>query len=267
MTEAERKANEAAGENSAGTVATLSPAQNLAGKAALPANDPGAAVEEAATPKRKVRIYSMPDEAYPEGTTVIQDDFNDGNPFNEEDWRVVLNAWVGFILRLVLVLAAGFSVVQYLQQREEARVSETLKLVDLWEQDQYQAAQQALRLRLAALNEKYADEFPASGSDAEKAFYFRKIGQEAMTSEGGTMPLPEFDEQFGRVVYFLNRVSFCVAENICSSDVSDAYFADYAVSFWRYFAGYAAQQRRDGVGNYAKAIEQYVKDVEARTAE
>lgn len=240
-------------------------------KSAEPANDagPGGLEEEAepVTPKRKVRIYSMPDEAYPDGTTVIQDDFNDGNPFNESDWRVLLNAWVGFALRVVLVLAAGFSAFQYLAQREEARVSETLKLVDLWEQDQYQAAQQALRTRLADLNKLYAKDYPANGSDAEKAFYFRKLGEAAMTTEGGTLPLPEFEQHFGRLIYFLNRVSFCVAENLCSDTVSDAYFADYAVSFWRYFSGYAARQRKAGNANFAKAIEDYVKSVEAEAAQ
>lgn len=260
--EAERIATDspAAGER-AGTIAKLPSA-----KAAEPANDAGPEEAEAA-PRKKVRIYSLPDEAYPDGTTVIQDDFNDGNPFNESDWRVLLNAWVGFLLRVVLVFAAGFSVFQYLAQREETRVSETLKLVDLWEQDQYQGAQQALRNRLAELNKNYADEFPANGTDAEKAFYFRRIGDVAMTADGGSMPLPEFEEHFGRLVYFLNRVAFCVGENICSEKVSDAYFADYAVSFWRYFSGYAAKQRKGGNPNFARAIEDYVKDVEAKTAQ
>jgi hypothetical protein len=257
--EAERKAtDEPAPDERAATIAKLPSA-----KATEPANDAGPDEAEAA-PRRKVRIYSMPDEAYPDGTTVITDDFNDGNPFNENDWRVLLNAWVGFLLRVVLVLAALFSVFQYLAQREETRVSETLKLVDLWEQGQYQEAQQALRVRLADLNKLYADEFPANGSDAEKAFYFRRIGDVAMTAEGGTMALPEFEEHFGRIVYFLNRIAFCVAENICSEKISDAYFADYAVSFWRYFSGYAAKQRKGGNPNFAKAIEDYVKDVQAK---
>lgn len=260
--EAERiAADDPAASELAGTISKLPSA-----KTADPANDAGPEEAEVG-PKRKVRIYSLPDEAYPDGTTVIQDDFNDGNPFNESDWRVQLNAWVGFALRVVLVFAAGFSVFQYLAQREETRVSETLKLVDLWEQDQYQGPQQALRNRLAELNKLYADEFPANGSAAEKAFYFRRIGDVAMTAEGGTMPLPEFEEHFGRLVYFLNRVAFCVGENICSEKISDAYFADYAVSFWRYFSGYAAKQRKGGNPNFAKAIEEYVKTVQAETAQ
>jgi hypothetical protein len=259
-TEAERKADDPAAGERAGTIAKLPSA-----KTSEPANDAEPDEAEAA-PRRKVRVYAMPDEAYPDGTTVIQDDFNDGNPFAESDWRVQLNAWVGFLLRVVLVLAAAFSVVQYLSQREETRVSETLKLVDLWEQGDYQVAQQALRTRLAELNKQYADEFPANGSDAEKAFYFRRIGDVAMTAEGGTMALPEFEEHFGRLVYFLNRIAFCVGENICSEKVSDAYFADYAVSFWRYFSGYAGKQRKAGNPNFAKAIEEYVKDVEAKNA-
>jgi hypothetical protein len=36
------------------------------------------------------------------------------------------------------------------------------------------------------------------------------------------------------------------------------------VSFWRYFSGYAAKQRKGGNPNFAKAIEDYVKDVQAK---
>jgi len=201
--------------------------------------------------------YSLPDEAYPEGTTVIQDDFNDGNPFNERDRRVVFNAWAGFTLRLVLIVAAFFSVFQYLAAREEARVGRTLDLVELWEKSEYQQAQGALKRRIAALNEEHQEELGTNPTPEEIAFYRERLGLQALTRDDGDMPLAEFQEHFDRIVYFLNRLSSCVEESLCSRKVADTFFRDYALSFWSYFAGYV-DQRRKAETSFAKPIETYV---------
>ena len=191
----------------------------------------------------------------------------ENNPFSERDWRMVGYAWTGFILRIVLILGALFSVFQFLAAREEKRVERTLQLVELWEREDYQAAQQALRERLAGLNEKYASLLGKSPTQSEMSVYSEKVGLEAMSPDGGTMPLPEFRKHFDRIVYFLNRLSFCVEGNLCSSDVADAYFRDYAVSFWTYFAGYVADQRKAGLTTYALPVERYVNRDAAPAAE
>ncbi|TGQ96343.1 hypothetical protein EN847_33720, partial [Mesorhizobium sp. M1C.F.Ca.ET.204.01.1.1] len=87
----------------------------------------------------------------------------------------------------------------------------------------------------------------------------QRIGIEAMSASGGDMPLADFGENFDRIVYFLNRLSFCVDGDLCSRKVTDAYFRDYAVSFWSYFAGYIDKQRKAGSANFASAIETYVR--------
>lgn len=183
----------------------------------------------------------------------------ESNPFTDRDWRMLGYAWFGFILRILLVFGAIFSVYQFLVAREEKRVERTLQLVELWEQDDYQAAQEALRERLAALNAKYATLLPNNPSQSEMAVYSEKVGLEVMTAEGGSMPLPEFRKHFDRLVYFLNRLSFCVEGNLCSRDIADAYFRDYAVSFWTYFSGYVAEQRKAGLTTYALPVERYVR--------
>lgn len=180
------------------------------------------------------------------------------NPFTDPDWRMLTYAWSGFALRVLLVLGGVFSVYQYLQAREEKRVERTLQLVEVWERSDYQAAQRALRRRLAALNEQHAALLGANPSRSENEIYRNRIGIEAMKESGGDMPLAEFRDQFDRIVYFLNRVAFCVEEGLCSRTVADAYFVDYARSFWDYFADYAAQQRRAGSANFARPIEVYV---------
>lgn len=183
----------------------------------------------------------------------------ESNPFTDRDWRMLMYAWTGLFVRVFIIFGGIFTVFQYLANREETRIERTLALVELWEQAQNQQAQQALKVRLAGLNEKYATLLGQNPSAAETALYFERIGIEAMKPEGGSQPLPEFQAEFDRVVYFLNRLSFCVEGNLCSREVADAYFRDYAVSFWSYFSGYIAEQRREGARTFALPIESYIR--------
>jgi hypothetical protein len=162
------------------------------------------------------------------------------------------------VLRLMLIIGALFSVFQYLTARQERRVERTMQLVELWEQKDYQDAQQALKRRLVDLNAKYSGLLGAQPTAKEIAVYNRRIGLEALTENGGDQPLTEFQGQFDRIIYFLNRVSACSTANICAPEVVDQYFRDFAKSFWSYFAGYINRQRQAGSVSYAKPLEDYL---------
>lgn len=194
-------------------------------------------------------------EAFPEVEDVEK---REANPFTDGDWRMLSYAWSGFALRILLVLGTVFSVVQYLQAREEKRVERTLELVELWDRPEYQDAQRALKRRLTELNTRFAGDLGRSATPKELAIFQERIGIEAMKAEGGAMPPEAFREAFDRIVYFLNRVSFCVDGGLCSQDVAEAYFRDYAQSFWSYFAGFVRQERRRGSPNFARPLEDYV---------
>lgn len=180
------------------------------------------------------------------------------NPFTDRDWRMWLYAWAGLLVRVMVIFGALFSIYQFLAAREQARVQRTFELVELWERSEYQAAQAALRQRLLLLNQKYGGDLGQNASPEDIAEYSRRIGLKAMSADGGDMPLAQFQEQFDRIVYFLNRVSSCVEGKLCSRDVADTYFMDYARSFWGYFAGYVADQRKAGATSFARPIETYV---------
>lgn len=184
----------------------------------------------------------------------------EANPFADGDWRTIVDAWAGLGVRFVLIIGALFSVVQYLQSREEQRVSQSMALVELWETADYQKAQQALKARLAALNDKYSSLLGSNPTPADEKVYRQRIGIEAMSASGGEEPLAEFSADFDKILYFLNRLSFCVEGNVCSREIADAYFRDYAVSFWSYFAGYIDRQRKAGSTTFAKAVEKYIGD-------
>jgi hypothetical protein len=194
-------------------------------------------------------------EAFPE----VEDEVRrENNPFTDGDWRMLSYAWSGFALRILLVLGTIFSVVQYLQAREEKRVERTLELVELWDRPEYQDAQRALKRRLTELNTRFAGDLGRTATPKELTIFHERIGIEAMKAEGDSIQAEEFREAFDRIVYFLNRVSFCVEGGLCSQDVAEAYFRDYVQSFWSYFAGHIRQERRRGSPNFARPIEEYV---------
>ena len=210
------------------------------------------------TAKQKPRkIDQLPEtlEGMPETST--QEVKPEGNPFTSQDWRMLLYAWAGLGVRILLVAGAAFSAWQYLEAREEKRVERTLQLVELWERSEYQEAQQAIAARLEALNAKYAGLLGVDASAADRAVYAERLGIEAMTQEGGDMPLPEFRQQFDRMLYFLNRMAYCVDGNLCSRQMVDGYFGDFALSFWDYFRGHVAQERKSAP-SFAVPLEAYI---------
>jgi hypothetical protein len=81
---------------------------------------------------------------------------------------------------------------------------------------------------------------------------------EAMSADGGSMPLPEFKKHFDALAFFLTRVATCVQANQCSRQVTDDYFRDISVSFWNYFNRYVRQVRASGSTTFGVPIEEYV---------
>ncbi|MGB3500466.1 MAG: hypothetical protein WBA44_02505 [Mesorhizobium sp.] len=189
----------------------------------------------------------------------VQDPKEEPNPFKAKDWRLFTFAWSGFALRLLLCIGAVFSAAQFLQTRSEKRVERTLDLVSLWEGDDFQAAQSALKRRLGELNRQSSSLVTPQTTPDQMDVIMASIGNQAMTDQGGVMPLADFQDQFDRVVYFLSRVSSCVKGNLCDRDVADEYFLDYASSFWRFFGDWIGKQRERGSPNLAAGIEAYVK--------
>lgn len=181
-----------------------------------------------------------------------------GSPFQSPDWRVAMHAWLGLAVRGALAAGAVFTLVQYMQTREETRIARTLDLVEAWEKPEYQEAQRAMHDRLAALNAKYGELVSAKSTPGEIAVYQSRVGIESLTEAGGATPLPEFVRHFDRIVYFLNRLSACVNGKLCSKPVADDFFRDFAESFWGYYAGHVEAERKRGQPSYGLAIETYV---------
>ncbi len=248
----------ARGEAHAQTAGAAQPPSAAPAAAASPAN----AQSTNAAPPAPRRIEQLPEttEGFPEVSS--HEIKPESNPFTSRDLRMLAYAWAGMAVRVLIVLGGLFSAYQYMEAKEEKRVERTLQLVELWERAEYQGAQQAVARRLDALNERYAGLLGANPSPAERQVYLDQIGIEAMTADGGTMPLPEFRAEFGRVLYFLNRMAFCVEGKLCSRSMVDGYFGDYARSFWDYFSGHVALERKGGATSYAAPLEAFLKTVQ-----
>lgn len=206
---------------------------------------------------------SEPPKKVDTGTSIpvpsTQDPKDEPNPFAARDWRLFLFAWSGFTLRILLCLGAVFSAIQFLQARQEKRIERSLDLVSLWEGDAFQTAQSAIKRRLGDLNRQSAGLITPQTTPQELDIIMTSIGNQAMTAEGGEMPIGEFQDQFDRVVYFLSRVASCVEGNLCDRAVADEFFLDYARSFWRFFSGWIEKERTRGSPNLATGIETYLK--------
>ena len=188
------------------------------------------------------------------------------NPFTSRDWRMLAYAWMGLAVRLILIGGAIFTIIQFLDSKEEKRVERTMQLVELWEREEYQQASRAVAARLDALNARYSGLLGPGAGEAERAVLREQMGLEAMTAEGGDLPLGEFRTAFDRVLYFLNRMAFCVEGNLCSERMVDGYFGDFASSFWDYFHGFVEQQRGNGDPRLAAPLEGYIAGLRAREA-
>lgn len=182
----------------------------------------------------------------------------ESNPFTERDWRMVVYAWSGLAVRVAILVGGLFSYYQYVETSEEKRMTRTFELLAEWDKPEYQTAQVALRQRITDLNSTYRDLMPSNPSESERAIIMDRIGLAALSENGGTMPLAEFKEHFDRIASFLNRVATCVQANQCSRDVTNDYFRDYAVTFWRYFAKYSRQMRQSGSTTFSVPLEEFV---------
>jgi len=228
---------------------------------AKPANDTAPARVAAVVPvaaKPPATKTKLPETTEALPWTSAHDIKKEPNAFTETDWYNRAYAWAGMAVRLVIVFGSLFSVYQFLVARSEKRVERTLGLVELWESPDYQVAQEAITRRLADLNAANQAFLPKSPTKTELAVYMARIGVQAMQPDPAVPESAVMQERFEKVVYFLNRMAFCVEGNICSDEIADAYFKDYAISFWDYFNGYVDERRRTGSATFAQPIENYV---------
>jgi hypothetical protein len=161
------------------------------------------------------------------------------------------------ILKVVTVLALCFGLFEYDRQKADARVTESLSLVQEWETGGYRDAYTAINDMLWPIYSENADAITAVASDpAQKALLYGNIG-EVVTGRDNNFVSPA-DKDVDKVFQFFDRAAICADESICDYPVLKTFFGSESESFWLYFGKYAERRRDDGYAGYGEWTHKFV---------
>lgn len=161
------------------------------------------------------------------------------------------------VLKLVTVLALTFGLFEYDRQKADARVSESLSLVQEWETGGYQDAYERINDLLLPIYQQSADAIASVGDDpAAKALIYGNIG-EAITGKDDSF-VSQPDRDVDKVFHFFERGAICADEAICDYPVLKTFFGSEGSSFWLYFGKYAERRQADGYAGYGEWTRKFV---------
>ena len=161
------------------------------------------------------------------------------------------------LLKVVTVLALCFGLFEYDRQKADARVTESLALVQEWEAGGYRDAYASVNDLLWPIYQQNADAIAAVGDDADsKALLYGNIG-EAVTGRDDAFVSPA-DRDVDKVFQFFERAAICSDESICDYPVLSTFFGAEASSFWLYFGKYAERRQADGYAGYGEWTHKFV---------
>lgn len=161
------------------------------------------------------------------------------------------------ILKIVTVLALSFGLFEYDRQKSDRRVSESLQLVEQWENDGFRDA-------YAKVNDMVWPIFDASRKAAPALFDDEKARATALANIGETVTgaddnfTTDADKTVDKVFHFFERAALCADQQICDYGVLKTFLGSEAQSFWLYFSRYADRRRLDGYPTYGKWTERLV---------
>lgn len=161
------------------------------------------------------------------------------------------------ILKVVTVLALCFGLFEYDRQKADARVTESLSMVQEWETGGYRDAYTAINDLLWPVYSQNADAIAAIGDDpTQKALLYGNIG-EVVTGRDDNFVSPA-DKDVDKVFQFFDRTAICADESICDYPVLKTFFGSESESFWLYFSKYAERRRIDGYAGYGEWTHKFV---------
>jgi hypothetical protein len=168
------------------------------------------------------------------------------------------------VLKVVTVLALTFGLFEYDRQKADARVSESLQLVEEWEAGGYRDAYTHINDLLWPLYSENADAIAQLGDDqAARSLVYGNIGEVVTGRDNGFVS--QADRDVDKVFHFFERASLCADESICDYPVLKTFFGAESKSFWLYFSTYAERRRAAGYAGYGEWTRRFA-DGEIRRA-
>ncbi|MGO7323279.1 hypothetical protein ACCS95_31985 [Rhizobium ruizarguesonis] len=135
------------------------------------------------------------------------------------------------LVRASVVAGVVFTGFQYVASVGREKTQRSFELVDLWESDRIQEADEKLSGRLQQLQDEASALLGQGQNDPGfvQKFVAERLLEEAMSDK-------ELANSYNSIVYFLNRVSNCTTSQLCNPDVLNDFFKDYTRQFWDYFS-------------------------------
>lgn len=167
-----------------------------------------------------------------------------------------LDEIVSPILKALLLVSLIFGVLQYLQVRENERVTQSLQYVSLWDSDDF-------RRDLNAINAALAPSFQASRPQIDDARDDPELVDGMLANLGDRLTGADLtfntrlEAKIERIFYFFDRAAICAEVAICQYDVLRSFLGEEATAFWKYFSMYARRKRDAGYTGYGHWTERF----------
>jgi len=182
------------------------------------------------------------------------------SPHTPHDGRSRLNQWdeiAALVLKIVTVLALPFGLFEYDRQKADARVTQSLALVQEWESGGYRDAYTRINDLLWPIYSQNAASIQAVGDDKDGlALLYGNIG-ETVTGKDDAF-VSEADRDVDKVFQFFERAAICADQAICDYGVLKTFFGSESGSFWLYFSKYAERRQTDGYAGYGEWTRKFV---------
>jgi hypothetical protein len=161
------------------------------------------------------------------------------------------------ILKIVTVLALSFGLFEYDRQKADARVSQSLSLVQEWETGGYRESYGRINDLLWPIYEQNSTAITAVGNDqAARALLYGNIGETVTGKDDAFVSQP--DKDVDMIFHFFERAAICADQAICDYSVLRTFFGSESASFWLYFAKYAERRQNDGFAGYGEWTRKFV---------
>jgi hypothetical protein len=214
---------------------------------------PGSAARRAANQTAKAEPPRQPSAARKEaahaGVGIMEGVLSHHEPV---EGRSRLNQWdevAALVLKIVTVVALTFGLFEYDRQKADARVTQSLALVQEWEAGGYRDAYTRINDLLWPVYSQNADAIAAVGDDQDaRKLLYGNIG-ETVTGKDDAF-VSEADRDVDKIFQFFERAAICADQSICDYGVLRTFFGSESGSFWLYFSKYAERRRTDGYAGY-----------------
>ncbi len=165
--------------------------------------------------------------------------------------------WIGAIAGIVTIASVITVVLEYRQRGHIEQAKSSIALIDVWEDKRYKEKYEILINHIEKrLDEVDNEQIAALGKlpvDTQLTA-FGKLGKQAVM---GSTRVEQTKKEIDELFYFFSRLTICIKTEVCSEDVSRAYFQDPVYAFWLYFNWFAKEKRERNYAGFGSEVEEF----------